>query len=146
MAMPVVISGDNEVKARVTPSGQLVVAPLNYDLTKFNELAEPDTAYNFYMPKQGKQFVITGFFARADKQVSATVDATVIVYEATSVSSTTVDRILFQLAMVQGDIFPMGSLNIIVNKGVYVNGKTDDDDIHMNVMGYYIDDIGEVFE
>jgi len=37
-------------RARVTKAGELVVAPFTYDETEFRELAEDDTAYNFYEP------------------------------------------------------------------------------------------------
>jgi hypothetical protein len=125
--------------ALVTSIGQLVTAPFAYDETVFKELAADDTAYNFWPPKPGEQFVITGVLFRADKQVSSTVDATVVVYEATTDSTITVSKILIQFAVVQGDIINATPLNLLVNEGRYVNAKTDDDDIHMTIMGYYID-------
>ncbi len=125
-------------KAVVTNIGQLVTAPFSYDDTQFKELAEVDTAYNFYKPKAGQQAVLTGCIARADKQVSSTVDATVIVYEATSATTTNISKTLLQFAMVQGDIISLLPLNIIVNEGKFINAKTTDDDIHMNLFGYFI--------
>ncbi len=131
-------SGNGRV-ATVTPIGQLVSAPFAYDDTVFRELAEPDTAYNFYPPKAGQQFVITGVLFRADKQVSSTVDATVVIYEATTAATTTVSKVLIQFAVVQGDIINPTALNLLVNEGRYVNAKTDDDDIHMTILGSYVD-------
>lgn len=124
--------------AQVTESGELVVAPLKYDETQFVELAEPDTAYNFYEPVPSEQFVITGLNFKADRQVSTTVDAQVIIYEAVSIDTTAVAKVLFQEAMVRGERTGLSSLHILVNVGVWVNAKTDDDDIHMTIMGYYI--------
>lgn len=126
-------------RVKVTDRGQLVVSPIAYDDAKFNELAEPDTAYNFYSPKHNKVFVMTGIVAKADKQVSSTVDATVVVYEADAADATTVDKVLFQMAMVQGDIVSLLPLNILGNEGKFVNAKTTDDDVHMTIMGYYVD-------
>ena len=128
-------------KVRVSSIGQLTVAPFAYDETKFVELAVDNTAYNFYAPKAGKQFVITGVNAKADRDVSTTVYAVVIVYEAASASTTTVDKSLFQDAMVRGEKVTMMPLNILVNAGKYVNAKTTDDDIHMTIMGYYIPEL-----
>jgi hypothetical protein len=133
-------SGKGRV-AKVTPIGQLVTAPVAYDDTVFKELAVDDTAYNFWPPKPGEQFVITGVLFRADKQVSSTVDATVVIYEATTNSTLTVSKVLIQFAVVQGDIINATALNLLVNEGRYVNAKTDDDDIHMTIMGYYVDKI-----
>lgn len=124
-------------KACVTSNGQLVTGNLAFDETVFKELAADNTAYNFYTPKAGKQFIITGFNFKADRQVSATVDAEVIIYEATGSDVTTVSKTLFQDALVRGESTSMTSLNILVNEGVWVNAKTSDDDIHMTIMGYY---------
>ncbi len=135
------IVGPNGKNVEVTPSGELVVAPLSYNKTVFNELAEDDTAYNFYEPKTLQQFVITGFNMKADRDVSTTVDATVIIYEAESKNSTTVSKVLFQEAMVRGERTGQDNANILVNPGVWINAKTSDDDIHMTIMGYYINEI-----
>ncbi len=142
MIQLIIVDGSgNGRAAKVTSIGQLVTAPYAYDETEFRELAEPNTAYNFYKSKPGEQFVITGVLFRADKQVSSTVDATVVIYEATTDSTTTVSKISIQFAVVQGDIINATPLNILVNEGRYVNAKTTDDDMHMTIMGYYIDKI-----
>lgn len=122
--------------ACVTEVGELVVAPFAYNDIVFNELAANDTAYNFYEPRVGFQFVITGIVARADQQVSSTVDATVVVYEAVSDDTTDVAKVLYQDAMVRGDRIDI-SPNVLVREGYWINAKTSDDDIHMNIMGYY---------
>ena len=124
--------------AKVTESGELVVAPLSFDETKFNELAEDDTAYNFYEPKPNKQFVITSMLAYGDKQVGSQTNATVEVYEAASSDSTTVLKCLIKFEIGQNQAIPFTPLRVLVKEGVWVNAKTDDDDIHMTVMGYYI--------
>lgn len=124
--------------AKITHIGQLVVAPYAYDLVESNELAEPDTAYNFYKPVANWQFIITGIVAKADKQVSNQVDAAVIIYESEEVLSTTIDKVIFPLDMVEGDLVTLGPLNIIINEGKFINAKTTDDDIHMTITGYYI--------
>jgi len=141
MSTPVQITDGNKgtkSKAGVSKIGQLIVAPFAYDDTQFIELAADNTAYNFYKPKVGEQFVITGLRAKADRQVSNTVDADVVIYEASSPTSLTADKILHQEAMIRGDSVTLNPTNILVSKGKYVNAKTTDDDIHMTIMGYYI--------
>lgn len=138
MATPVHVKGGvGDWAAKVTSLGQLVTAPLAYDETVFKELAEPNIAYNFYKSKSGQQFVITGIRARADRQVSTTVDADVVIYEASAEDTTDVDKVLHQEAMVRGEdmTFPM---NVLVRAGKFVNAKTTDDDIHMTITGYYV--------
>ena len=140
MSTPIqIIDGrGSKIRACVNHLGALIVAPSSYDESKFNELAEDDTAYNFFLPKAGEQFVITGFIATADQQVASNADANVVIYEATSPTSTTEVKNLIQFAITQKTSVTAFPLNILVNEGVYLNAKTDDDDIHMTITGYYI--------
>ena len=126
----------NNTRACVTQIGALIVSPFKYDEVVYNELAAINTAYNFYESLPGQQFVITGMRIKADRQVSSTVDADVVIYEATSSSTTDVSKILHQEAMVRGENVTMLPMNILVNEGVFINAKTTDDDIHMTIMGY----------
>ena len=128
-------------KACVTKIGQLVTTPFRYDETEFKELAVNDTAYNFYSPKHEQQFVITGIVAVGDQQITANSNADVVVYEATAPDTTTVEKVLFQTAIARDSFQGLPSLNILVNKGVWINAKTTDDDVHMTIMGYYIPEL-----
>ena len=133
------IIGETGATAKVSSLGQLVVGPLAPNLAEFNELGTIDTAFNFYKPRSGKQFIITHIFAFGDKQVSPTTNATVEVYEATSDATTTVDRTLLKFEIGQNQFQPYQDINILVNSGAFMNAKTDDDDVHMNILGFYID-------
>ena len=140
MSTPVRITGGNDAGqvAHVTALGQIVVAPLAYDDVVFQELATANVAFNFFGPKSGMRFVITGIRLRADRDVSVTIDATVIIYEASSATATTVDKVIFEENMVRGESVSMLPLNILATEGVWINGKTTDDDIFCMVMGYYV--------
>lgn len=140
MSLPVSIVGTlTRFAAKVSSIGQLIVAPIAYDETQYMELAADNTAYNFYEPRVGKQFVISGIRARADRDVSTTVDAVVIIYEATAIDTTTVEKTLHQENLVRSESILLLPTNILVNEGKYINAKTTDDDIHMTIFGYYID-------
>lgn len=142
MAVPFVIQGSNsEVGAKVTPSGELVVAPLSYDETVFNVLSTINVGVNFYGPLPQKQFVITGIVFRADKDVSNVADATVVVYEASDSDTATVDKVLYQFAVVRDDKIELTQLRVLVAPGKFINAKTDDADIHMTITGYYIEEL-----
>lgn len=142
MAIAILIEGGNSGRrVEVTPSGELVVAPLSYDETEFNELAVDNTAYNFYEPKPEKQFVITGFLAVGDQQITANANANVVIYEAGDTSTTTVDKILIQFVIKQDQSIPAIGLRVLVRPGKFINAKTDDDDVHMTIMGHYIDQV-----
>lgn len=136
--MEFLIKGSNSRTVTVTEAGQLVVAPASYDDVVYKELAEPDTAYNLYTPENSCRFVLTGLIIKADKQVSSTTEATVEVYEASSIDSTTVDKELFKTVVLQYDLLTLIPLNILSSQGKWINAKTTDDDVHITVMGYYI--------
>lgn len=141
MPAPMHITGDHSgglVTAIVTKIGQLVTTPYAYDETVFFELDLVNTAYNYYAPKNGFQFVVTGVVAFADKEVSNASDTNIIIYEAADSTTTTVDKTLLQFGLAQNSTISITPLNVLVNKGKFVNAKTDDDDVHMTIMGYYI--------
>ena len=133
--------GDSGRVATVTPDGALAVGPVSFNLVEFNELDATATAYNFYSPLAEKQFVVTSIFAYGDKQVSSSTNATVEVYEASSTTETTVDKIIMQFEIGQNQFHPFTNLNLLVNVGKFINAKTDDDDVHMNILGYYVDKV-----
>ena len=135
---------ENDKGGRLTLSGNSALTITNNVIiyednnVVFKELAVADTAYNFYVPVANKRFVITGITIKADRDVSNTVDAIVIIYEASSEDTLTVDKEIYQEAMIRGERATLLPLNIILNEGVWLNAKTSDDDIYMTIMGYYI--------
>jgi len=124
--------------ACVNEAGELQVAPGDYDEPVFKELGVINTAYNFYKPSGTENFIMTGFMAYGDQQVNTATNATVIIYEASAPDTTTVDKVLaqFEIGNNQSLVFP--SMRLKVNSGVYINAKTDDDDIHMTIFGHFI--------
>ncbi len=134
----IIEGGDSGRLATVTPGGALAVGPVSFNLIQFRELAVANTAYNFYGPLPEKQFVVTNIFAYGDKQVAAATNATVEVYEASSTTTTVVDEIIMQFEIGQNEFHPFTNLNLLVSAGVFINAKTDDDDVHMNILGFYI--------
>jgi hypothetical protein len=138
MGMPSYLVGQNGKVVRVNSNGELSITDGPYDKVVFNELDLINTAYNFFPPNGEEQFVLTGFLAFADKQVSSTTNATVIIYEASSPDSATVDKVLVQFELGQNQSIPFPSIRILASKGVYINAKTDDDDIHMTIFGHYV--------
>jgi len=138
MPVPVTLVTSEGKHVDVNENGELLIANGPYDDVVFNELDAINTAYNFYGPYGEKQFLMTGFMAYGDKQVSSSTNATVIIYESSDIDSTTVDKVLFQFEIGQNQSVPFPNLRILSNKGVYINAKTDDDDIHLTIVGHYV--------
>ena len=143
MTLPVTLTGRCTTtfalnSASITSRGALVVAPYDYDLTQFQELDTNDVAKNWYLPRPAKRCVITGVIATADKQVGANEDATVTIFEAATRTTATADKVLLQFVLTQSTVVSLLPLNILVAEGKFVNAKTDNDDVHMNIFGYFI--------
>ena len=137
MTTPVNIVG-NGLMAKVTASGELVTASLEYDTSVYNALAT-GTASNFFGPKVGKQFIITGFLAVSDKLITA--DVIIEIFEASSSDTTVVDKTIMKFALTKNAEASPTPLRIKVSAGKWVNAKDDDDTVHLTMFGYYIKEI-----
>ena len=117
------------------------------------EMCQLHTACDcFVMPSRGEAFCrpavdALGFgnrvIATGDKQVGANEDATVTIFEASDATTSTQDKVLLTFVLTQSTVVSLLPLNIIVNEGKFVNGETDNDDVHMNIFGYYIPSLAE---
>jgi len=132
------IIGKDGTAANVGQLGGLSVVPPNFNETKANELGTADAGVTFYLPLSGKQFIITGVYASGDRDISNTVDATVNVYESLAEDSATIEKSLLQFALARSTFQAYENLNLIVNSNRYITAKTSDDDVFMNILGFYI--------
>lgn len=107
-----------------------------FDEIEFNELAVANQAYNFYQPLAGSRFILTGVVATADNSVTG--DATVIIYEASTPETATVDKVLFQFVLLKNQQLVIPNFQIAVSPDVWVNCKTDDDDVHTSIVGHFV--------
>lgn len=123
-------------RASVTQIGQQIVAPFAYDLVIAKTLDTDNVAVNFYKPRVDFQFVITGILLTADSNVTGS--ALVDVYEATAIDGTTIDKAILHVEILKNDFRDITGLNILASNGTYINAKTDDNDVFVTIMGYYI--------
>lgn len=124
--------------AKVSPYGHLVTGAFDFSKPYAVTASVINTGYNFVPPIAGKQFIITGLLLYANKGVGAN-DATVILYEASGLTSTTADTVIISTEMLKQTNRDIGGLNIIVSEGKWVNIKTDDNTVYATLLGYYVD-------
>ena len=137
MPLPVqLVTGEG--KSLASNESAELLAGLPYDLTSFKEMSATGTAYNFYPPKGSLQFCITGLLVFANKDVSDASDTIIEIYETGAADSTTVDRPLLKFGMGKLTVLPYNGFRIMVNEGVYINAKTDDATIFLNILGVFI--------
>lgn len=121
----------------VTARGQLVTSPLDYSLAYNATAGTANVAANLVVPITSKGFVVTSIHMYANKNVGAG-DATVVLYEASSATTTTVDKTVFQAEMPKNSSRDLTGLNLFITAGKWLNIKTDDDDVYATVLGYYV--------
>ena len=124
-------------QATVTRFGQLVVAAVDYSTPVTKTLDVINTAYNFVEPSMNHSVVITDIILTANKNVGAG-DATVTIYEAESIDTTTSIKDILNLEMIKQSNLPLTGLNMIVSEGSFVNAKTNDDDVFVTIMYYKV--------
>ena len=138
MGLEVQITSDRAGKqADVSNQGELITRAFAYSDPQFKNMDLVDTAYNFFVARTSFRFVITGIILDANRNVGAN-GASVIIYEATTATTITVSKTLFEFDMVKQSSKVLVPLLVQTTEGVFVSGKTDDDDVLATVMGYYI--------
>ena len=132
-----VVSRSTGKQAEISPQGELIIRGFAYSESQFKNMDLINTAYNFFVAKAGQRFVITGVIVDANRNVGNN-GASVILYEAASATSITVAKTLYQFDMPKQTDKILLPLMTQTSEGVFVNGKTDDDDVLATIMGYYI--------
>lgn len=127
-------------RACVTSEGQLIVAPAKFSTASSATMTTDDTPVNLWGPMAGKKFIITDILLYANRNVGVN-DATVSVYESTDGAATaTQSKVILTTEMVKQRSRDFIGLNLEVTAGSWVNVVTDDDDVFITIMGYYIKD------
>lgn len=129
---------ENGCSAKVTTRGQLITAPLDFSKFYAGAVTANNGVANLLPPIANKRFVITSIILTSNKNLAAN-DATVTIYEAPGVSSTTQSAVIITLQIPKNQTLPLTGLNsIITNEGVWLNATSDLETIFFNVAGYYI--------
>jgi len=139
MSLNVKITGEHDdVRAKVTKYGQLVTAPLAYSEPVLERLTANNVAFNMLTPSTGESIVITGIIVNADKNVSNTTPADILIYESDGPDSLTVIKGIVAPQLIRSSNVSYIGLNLIVPVGRWINAVTNDGDILVTVMYYRV--------
>jgi hypothetical protein len=118
-----------------TPLGELLVAgfgTLN-NLSSFRTMTPSNTAFNFFGPIAGQQFIITSIILDGPA-------STISIYEAASPSTIIIDRLVYKIDLRSATTiaipFSFGGF-LPVSEGEYLNAFTSDATVNMNILGYF---------
>ncbi len=116
----------------------LVVGKFDFNISSFALLTNVDLAQNFFLSKAGSRFIIDCLIYSGDRNIAANEDATMVIYESTSAVSAVRNREIYQDKLSRGERFGLCGLNKEIREGFYVNAETDDNDISLNILGYFL--------
>jgi len=124
-------------KAAVSRNGELITAPLSFDMGIRKVLDSTGTAFNHVEPESGRKFIITGLVINADKNVTGS--AVTQFYEADSPTNTTASTTLLTIDVPKNETVVITNIRMETSTGVYLNSKTDDATVNYMVLGHFVD-------
>jgi len=127
--------GLNEVG--VSSSGEVLVRAFDYSDFLFQTIDTVDTAFNFFKPKQGFQFVITGVVISGNRDIGVN-GSILTVYTADSTTSTTALSTPFEIEVPKSTVLPFIIPNVLTAEGIFLNGKADDATVRVGMFGYFV--------
>jgi hypothetical protein len=136
----------SDVGACVRPNGALIVGAFDYSRPYQATLGIANTPVNLVGPISGKRFIVTDILLYANKSVGVG-DATVTLYESQDgPASATQSSVILNTEMLKNSSRDLVGLNMLCSAGHWLNAVTDDDDVFLTIMGYYVDDVLEDLE
>lgn len=131
--------GASDTGAKVTTQGQLITAPISYNSLAFKDMTVDNQGYTFVAPKAGYKIVIPAVLINADKNVSSTTPATIDIFEAAGLDSATISSTILQVELLKNERLFLNGINLLTSEGVWINGKTTDNNVRVSLFYYYIE-------
>lgn len=128
-----------ERRVVVTKFGEIAAGQLHYSQASSVNADVIDTAYNLVSPRhQQEHVIITGIVLTANKNVGTT-DARVVLYSnGEGPDSRTQELVLVETEIAKNDTFTLNPVSIEIQPGKWVNVETDDDDVFVTLLYYYV--------
>lgn len=134
--------GRNDRAVDITPNGEMVVSAIKPNISVHHKMDTINTAYNFAPIVTGKRMILQNILVYGNKNVGIN-DATVTIYTADALESTTPIRTVLEFEVPEKQSRDIIGLNLDLGSGVFLNATTDDNDVFLTMMGYYVDDHGD---
>jgi hypothetical protein len=137
MGIDAKIVGTHGRSPTITEYGQLVVGPIAYSKSSVVVINATSTGFIAIPPISGHKIVLTSAFVRADKNVSATVESDIEVYESETSTGTvsTSDILNIGLTKQQFVNIPM---NYISSEGTWIMCSASDATVNISIFYYYV--------
>ena len=139
MTQVALVGNGNEVD--ISSNGEILTRAFDYSSFSFQTINAVDTAFNFFKPKQDFQFVFTGIVVSGNRDIGVN-GSILTIYTANADDSTTVLGTPFEIEVPKSTVLPFIIPNVIINEGVFLNGKADDATVRVGVFGYFVPKVG----
>lgn len=130
-----IIDALRNYRTRVSFIGELLIRPQFQSAEKIT-LTVADTAVNIVKPRAGEQIIVTGILVNTNRAVGVN-GAAIEIYEASSESSTVVDKSIFSFDLVKNQNVGGTGLLIKTTEGVFINAKADDVQVNITFICYF---------
>jgi hypothetical protein len=125
---------------KVTQGGGLAIAPLHPSVSFNATLGTDDTAVNIVPARADHVFCMTGLWLTGNKNIDQTTAATVAIYVADAADTAKAAALstLFEVPVAKNSVRDRNPILVEAPAGKWINGETTDDDVIVNVTGYYL--------
>lgn len=128
-----------ELKAKVRQGGALITGPIKPSLPFNATLGLNDVPVNIVPAKVGHVFHITDILLDGNKNIDATTAATVSIYTAVNDTTSTAITTLLTGLVPKNTSKTLTGIFLEAEKGRRINAVTSDDDVVVNILGYYLE-------
>ncbi len=126
-------------EALVGIGNALAVGPPQPSVAYNATLGVDDVVVNIVSARGGKSFCMTGIILTGNKSIDPNTDAIVDIYTATLPTSATAVATLLSIPVARSAQAIVTGILLEAGDGLFINGKTSDDDVLVTILGFYID-------
>ena len=137
MGIDAKIVGTHGRSPTITEYGQLVVGPIAYSKSSVVVINATSTGFMAIPPISGHKIVLTSAFVRADKNVSATVESDIEVYESETSTGTVSTSDILNIGLTKQQFINI-PMNYISSEGTWIMCSASDATVNISIFYYYV--------
>ena len=134
MVAPVNIKGDNYT-AKVSKHGELLTGTFFSSAEKIT-LTSDNVAVTIVKPRAGQKMILTGLIVNTSRATGT--DTLVQIFESAAENSSVVSKAILSFDMPKSTTIVTSSLLIQATEGVYINAVSDDSDVNVTLLCYFV--------
>lgn len=136
------IDEQSQVLAKISPLGELIVAPLSYSEAFYQLIDTADTPFLLVPAEGGKHFILTGIILASTKTFgSATVAETIQIYEATPDDINASLKVVLKIDMLKNERIIATNINLKLGASRAIVATASDNNVDVTFAGYYIPEL-----